>query len=222
VTLRRLQRGLERLYRLNRAPDVRRFLIDANARRELSARGDGSEPREPAEQVFVGGNADDLELSLFVADHVLANLARHNPGVRLDEHNLRDLLLATEAVSHFLCVIHCAREKRPVRALELELQAEVDKYVVCLLLVESQGGRAAGLADRLQARLQLADDLLSAERADERARYTAAAEWADAYARALDRQFVRRQRLVELLCEVRKFYRLNFQAKRERITALAA
>ena len=213
--LRRLQRGLETLYRLGAAPDVRGFLLDEDARGELGA------TRRPREQLFVGGNADELDLGLFVDPAVVANLGRRDPRRRLDARNLEDLLLAVEGVSHFLCVIHCARSRRPVRALELELQAEVDKYVVCALLLEAQGAateRASGLGALLADGFRLADDLDHAERE----RYRFAVALSAAYVAALDRRFVRPRRIVAMLDELRRFYRLPFAAKRERIDALAA
>lgn len=212
MTLRRIQRGLEKLYRLDPSPDVRAFLVGEDAPARTAAL------RRPREQIFVGGNADELRLGVFVHADALANLERRDPARRLTDANLADLLLAVEAVSHFLCVIHCARARRPVRPIELELQAELDKYLVCLLLLEAQGGALDGLAARLADALRLADDLPPAERE----RYAAAAALSCAYAGALEDRFVRPRRLASLLDEVRRFYRLSIEAKRDRITAMAA
>lgn len=214
MSLRRIQRGIEKLYRLDTAPDVRNFLIQDDAPVRLR------ETRRPREQLFVGGTSEDLRLGVFVDQAVLETLRRHNPSRGLDQTNLADLLLAVEAVSHFLCVIHCVRARRPVRALELELQAEIDKYLVCLLLLEAQGRRRTilGLAENLAVALQLADNL----NGEEHGRYARAATFASSYAAALQQRYVRTRRLMEMLDEVRHFYRLGLDAKVNRITLLAA
>ena len=60
MILRRLQRGLEKIYRLDAAPDVRRFLLDERSREHLAP------ARQPREQLFVAGN-DDSGVSVFLA-----------------------------------------------------------------------------------------------------------------------------------------------------------
>lgn len=212
MTLRRLQKGIEKLYRLDAAPDVRRFLIEDDA--PVRQR----ESRQSREQLFVGGTSDEIRLGIFVDDEVLANLKRNNPAREVNDANLGDFLLAIEAVSHFLLVIHCARAQRPIRPVELELQAEVDKYLVCLLLLHEQGSLVEGLASRLAGSLSLEEDLSS----DEQDRYQVAGALSASYSIALEELYVRTRRLVDLLAEVRRFYRLGLDGKFGRITALAA
>ena len=73
--------------------------------------------------------------ALFVDAAALANLERHDPAARLDDRNFSDFCLAVEGVSHFVYVALAAARQRPVSQLELELQAEVDKFVCCCLLL---------------------------------------------------------------------------------------
>src|SRR6185503_6263264 len=90
--------------------------------------------RRPREQLLVCEGDGEMSIALFVDPAAIANLVRHDPGHRLGDHNLGDFLLAIEGVSHFIYAIWSARAERPVTQLELELQAEVDKYVTCLLV----------------------------------------------------------------------------------------
>ena len=102
--LRRLQRTLERYYGLERAPDVVRFV----------APGDG----ETREHLLVRETDDALEIKL-----VLPPIA--------PEFGLNDgFLQLLEGVSHFLYLVERARTGLPATQLELELQAEVDKFVL--------------------------------------------------------------------------------------------
>src|SRR5690606_27349228 len=95
------------------------------------------------------------------------------------------------------------------RGLELELQAEVDKYVTCLLTAPGAAGdavaRSAALRRRLFEEFTWEDDL----DAEERDRYRVANDQAARYAHGLERRFVAERRLAEL----RRFWRLPLDRK---------
>lgn len=110
--LRRIQRQLERFYGLERAPSVTRFVRDGDA---------GSR-----EVMFVREHAGELEIAL-----VLPPESRQIP----EGGTLSDVWLqVAEGVSHFIYLAERARIDLPVTQLELELQAEVDKFVLSLEL----------------------------------------------------------------------------------------
>ena len=125
--LSRLQRGLEVLYRVETNLQVDAFVIDDEQRRRAGV------VRAPREQLLVREDAGELGLGLFVDGAALANLERNDPNRRLDDANFADFCVALEGVSHFVYVALCAAGHRRVSALELELQAEVDKFVCCVL-----------------------------------------------------------------------------------------
>jgi len=210
-TLVRVQRGLETLYRVDTGVEVDHFVIDAAARDELAPQ------RKPREQLLVCEADGEMALALFIDPSVLANLATHDPGRRLGDHNLGDFLLAVEGVSHFIYAVQCARAERPVTQLELELQAEVDKYVTCLLATAPETGVSEALRYRLFGEAEYEPDL----DADERDRYRAANDNAHRYATWLEEAFVRARRIPEMLGELRRFYRDGLAAKLARIARAA-
>lgn len=104
-----LQRRLEAFYRLEPLPPVDDF-----------ARAQGEGEREA---VFVrDGEGDDVEVAV-----ALPSVGLEPPGTPL---NLDTLCQVVEGVSHFIYLAECVRRRRPTTLLELELQAEVDKFVV--------------------------------------------------------------------------------------------
>jgi hypothetical protein len=204
-----LQRGLERMYRIETELDVRDFVIDQKAREALGV------ARQPREQLLVAERDGDLELGLFVDRRALDNLTENDPRHRLDASNLGDFLLTVEGVSHFVYVVWRAQAGRSVSALELELQAEVDKYVTCLLTAWPTP--PTDLRARLFERFELEPDLDD----EERDRYLAANSNARAYAASLDSRFVARGSLGDMLDELRRFYRLGAAEKLSHIAQAA-
>jgi hypothetical protein len=199
----RVQRGLEALYRVETGVEVDDFVVGPAQRDALVS------ARRPREQLLVCEHDGEMGLALFIDPSVLANLGAHDPARRLGDHNLGDFLLAIEGVSHFIYAIRCAHAARPVSQLELELQAEVDKYVTCLLTTEPEAAQSAALRQALFGDACYEPDL----DADEQSRYRAANDNAERYASWLERVFVRPRKIPEMLGELRRFYRLGLADK---------
>ncbi len=72
---------------------------------------------------------------------MLRRLEGANPVGALNEGNLAEYCTALEGVSHFVYSTWRLDRDLPVSLLELETQAEVDKYAVTVfLLADQQGG----------------------------------------------------------------------------------
>jgi hypothetical protein len=112
--LRTLQRRLERFYALESAPDVALFVRTG-------------EP-DHRETLILRQSADDIEVAL-----VLPPLGDLPPVEELDRVADDRWLQVVEGVSHFVYVAERARTNLPATRLELELQAEVDKFVLLTL-----------------------------------------------------------------------------------------
>jgi hypothetical protein len=215
----RLQRGLEALYRVETQLDVESFLIDDQARRRAGV------ARTPREQLLISqGGEDEVHIGLFLDEQAVANLETHDPAHGLDQSNFDDFCLVVEGVSHFIYVALAAAGERSVSALELELQAEVDKFACCLLLAGTGADRAVGagaahtLRRKLYGEVSYADDLDH----DEVDRYRVANLEARRYAETLSRNFVARDRVGDMLPELRRFYRLGLNGKLGHIAQSAA
>lgn len=202
-TLSRVQRGIESLYRVETGVEVEDFVVGSHVRDELVRE------RKPREQLLVVEYAGEMNLALYIEETVLANLHANDPGHRLDDRNLGDFLLAVEGVSHFIYAVCCAKADRPVTQIELELQAEVDKYVTCLLVTEPDVAASSALRRRLFGDPAYEEDLDD----EEHGRYRAANDNAQRYAAWLEDTFVARRRIPEMLGELRRFYRLGLAAK---------
>jgi hypothetical protein len=122
--LQRIQRGLERYYGLERAPSVTRFVREG----DLGSR----------EVVLIRELDDELEIALVLPPES----KQITEGGALSDVWLQ----VAEGVSHFLYLAERARVHLPVTQLELELQAEIDKFVLSL---EFSTDSAQHLLDRM-------------------------------------------------------------------------
>lgn len=114
-------------------------------------------------------------------------------------------------------VVWNAAAERQVSALELELQAEVDKWVTCLLTVDGDADAVARLHQRLFRDFDYEPDLDP----DERDRYRVANANASRYSASLGARYVARGKIADMLAELRRFYRLSLAGKLELIARAA-
>jgi hypothetical protein len=204
-----VQRCLEAFYALDPEAPVTEYLIPPSEVAHLP--GGGS-------RTLVAQEGDEVSVGVVLDEATGAHLERADPRQRLDSSNLGSFSTLTEEVSHFLYLLFRARSERPVTRLELELQAEVDKYLtaVFFLTLQNEGALSTRLRHLLFDGYRLAEGL-SAESAE---RYHEAARLANRYCGWLESRYLRRRRLGELAREGRRFWRLGQREKLETIAAL--
>jgi len=206
-----MQSLLGRLYDVEVEYDVYDFLI--TDRSTLNALVPDETSRSTEEELLVAETVDGAGVALYLDPELLERLEQADPLGELTEHNLADYCTALEGVSHFVYTTWRLDRDAPVSLLELETQAEVDKYAATLFLVADQQGGTfpAQVHPRLFDRVDF-DARLDREQYD---RYRTAHRCAAHYCRRLERRFVQRgeARIEALVRELRRFYRLGSAAK---------
>ncbi len=179
----RVQGGLERVYRLDRVADVGDFLH-------------GAEAGEREALLVREADDGDLEMTLRL------------PQLEEGDANLDALCQIIEGVSHFVYVVERARTLRGTTQLELELQAEVDKWVVLGASMRAfNARRSAALRAQLYERVVFAHDGELGER------YRVANDAANRFVRRLERRYVDSDRYGELRAELRQFFQVGQEEK---------
>ena len=195
------------LAHINDAPvthDVNQFLV---ARPECASTD---------EQVLISVSNGGVELGVYIDSAVLSRLHRSDPFQQLGHANLQDFCTALEGVSHFQYLVWCTEHARTVSLLELELQAEVDKYAAAmwLLLQQTRGEFPHRLHARMFSQITFAPDLdqISLRRYQEANRHAAY------YCHALDQRYLRcrQRRIASWILELRSFYRCGHHTKMQR------
>lgn len=186
-----VQRSLERLYQLDRVADVKAFVKPA---------GDGER------EVLLVREAEDgtVEMALH-----LPHLGKKELDVT-DDADLDPLCQIIEGVSHFVYLADRAEGGREATHLEMELQAEVDKYVV---LAAALGAVEEHRSARLRARLYDAVSFEHAPDTERGARYRLANALAARVVFRLEQRYLASRRLDEMREELRRFYRMGQEEK---------
>jgi hypothetical protein len=206
MVLDRIQSHLENIYGIRCELKVSDFLVGEGVAEALAG---------ARESVFVREHDEALELKVYVPKALLERLE----GLTLDEAAQADpggFFEALEGVSHFLYLCRSAELERQVSMLELEAQAEVDKFAAGSLLAWREGFAAAReLHGTLFDRVRFDPSLKGAERW----RYEEANRIARAYCKRLLEHIAARN-LDRLLNELRATYRMGAEAKLLRLGAL--
>ncbi len=220
MILRQLQDLIGDIYDVSIAHDVYDFLVTDRRRLPPEAR------TGPADEELIvaqpqGDGDGEVALSLYLDPKLLERLKTADPIQHLHDGNVADYWTALEGVSHFLYVAWNAGHDKPVSVLELEMQAEVDKYVASYWLMRRQ------FPDRFPAELLRVlfertriDPLLAAGRED---LYREASHYAEKFCRRLERSLrgARGGSEAQVLAELRRFYRLSHACKRAHIERIS-
>lgn len=206
-----MQSLLARLYDAHVEHDPQEFLISDRRRLEAVLGAQACEVND--EHVFIVEEDEGVRVGLFIDRDVLERLEAQDPLESLSERNLQDFCTALEGVSHFHYLLWSLNRGRGVSLLELELQAEVDKYAsaLTLLLRQRDGEFPAALHAMMFDRVRFEPELQQAALQ----RYEAANRHAARYCRDLDERFLRgrRSRPEAWVSELRRFFRFPHQQK---------
>src|SRR6059058_6615139 len=218
-----IQRLLERTY-AQVGINLEYCIIDRARSVHLSKLA-GASARELNEiaRTFLRHAGDQLYVGIYYSRWLIDQLERHDPRSGLSGRNIRSLIVFVEELNHALhAALQFKNGQREIGsedfARNLELQAQVDTYLVLLLFVAFfRKTQRVSQTDRRWLRFHLfvrqCPDAFRDR--DLRGRYLETSELAASYTHYLDTLNGMRR-----LNEIRRFRSLDYGAKRERILAL--
>lgn len=209
MLLESIQNRLQTIYDLESGYRVTDFLI--TNREQMAALDRSENTREIEEKLLVRQDPEQLLVSLYIDQSVIDSLGDQEPLEMLNGESVATYCTALEGVSHFLYLTWNAKHDRPVSQLELELQAEVDKFVSLLSLFQDQGRSIS--TDALAT--WLFDDCSFDQQLEpyERDRYEAASAYASMFCGRLIQGLPRSRIDAASFTELRRFYRKRHQEK---------
>lgn len=198
-----IQEQLEAIYGIRCEFRAKDFLVDADSAVALGGTA------RALEELLVSQTEECLELALYLEPSLFRRLEGLRPLQAMD-HDLDAFCQVAEGVSHFIYLQRAASLSRNVSLLEMEAQAEVDKFALCTVMRwGSEVGQWAGaLVTNLFQAVRFHDHLSH----QERWRYQLANRLGLAYARRL-LPLIRAGHLDRVLSELRATYRMGAEAK---------
>lgn len=218
-----IQRLFERTY-AQVGINLEDCLIDQQRCQKLSmSAGASAHELSQLARTFLRHTDDRLYVGIYYSRWLIDQLERHDPRAGLSDRNIRSLIVFVEEINHAL---HAALQfKNGTRAIEsedfardLELQAQVDTYLVLLLFVAFfRKTQRVSRTDRRWLRFHLfARQCPDAFRSENlRARYLETTELASSYTQYLDTLNGMRR-----LEEIRAFRSLGYSSKKQHVLAL--
>ncbi len=201
-------------------------LIDRRRCAQLS-RLAGASARELNElaRTFLRCADDQLYVGIYYSRWLIEQLERHDPRASLHDGNIRSLIVFVEEINHALhAALQFEAGSRQITsedfARDLELQAQVDTYLVLLLFVGFfRKTRRVSRTDRRWLRFHLfaRQNPRAFADANLRERYQETAQLAESYTQHLDRLSG-----LTRVGEIRNFRALSYDAKKARILSLVA
>ena len=204
--------------------DLEDCLIDRHRCRQLSIlAGRSARELNDLARTFLRAANDRLYVGIYYSRWMIEQLERHDPRAGLSDQNIRSLIAFVEEINHALhAALQFENGTREITsedfARNLELQAQVDTYMVLLLFVAFfRKTQRVSRIDRKWLRFHLFGRQCpdAFEDRNLRARYLEITELAASYTRYLDT--LNAIRRVE---EIRVFRSLNYVDKKEHILAL--
>ena len=213
--LKELQSVLADLYEIEPPCNVEEFLVTDPSR--IQPLLGMQQRRNIQEQLLVSEHDDTALITLFIDASVLQTVQSHRDSGAITRDCLNAYCLAVEGISHFLYTTWRAHHGRCVTQLELELQAEIDKYLyLSRLLTGENSAYLHRLHKMIFEESELHDDLTDIE-ID---RYTTANRYAAKYCNIFNADVVNNGLQPTHINELRRFYRMTQNEKLRRIDKL--
>ncbi len=220
---RQIQKLLERTY-AQVGINLEECIIDRARCAQLS-KAAGASARELSDlaRTFLRHAGDQLYVGIYYSRWLIEQLEQHDPRSGLSDSNIRSLIVFVEELNHALhAALQFKNGQRQIAseefARDLELQAQVDTYLVLLLFVAFfRKTQRVSRTDRRWLRFHLFTRQCPRSFRDEnlRGRYLETGELAASYTHYLDTLNGLRR-----LEEIRQFRSLDYGAKKAHIFAL--
>ncbi len=204
--LNQIQQALEAIYQIDTSCSVEDYLI---TQEDLSHFPSALEKlHHPHEALLVAQQNDTLDVGLMFEKKLLswacAQRWEDRERYLLCDPDLHRLNLLIEGVSHFVYLTWSAAQEKAVTQLEMELQAEVDKF-----LLMAQPLKSSETTDRILRHLFQEVEWRHELSCELRTRYEEASRFASRYCDYLRTCFLGLKSYPHLQQEICSFYRMN-------------
>ncbi len=217
LAVQQIDRALKRLYNIESSHCAEDFLIFHKP--IISLKNAGSKDLSGA--LFIRGAdslLDDpessLDLGIYLSSSVRETL--HNFHLWVSPWSVEQLnafCVACEEVSHFHYLLYNVNKSRPISQFELELQGEVDKFVLSLFSHFDVSSRPQEKFEFLMSQLFEQFRLISSLEESQRRRYLEANCFARRFVQKLKKYFSETHDFSKIIHQTRRFYQSDLATK---------
>lgn len=210
-----IDRAIKDLHNLDLELNAEDFIVEVALSKQKVANADLQGT------LYIFPEGDDLELGIFLSEKVRRTLAHYEKWrtTTWNGSQLQAFTVAVEEISHFHYLIHHAHQNRPVSQLALELQGEVDKFLVTyfarLPYVDDREVWFESLYEKLFENFTLASGLS----VEQKVRYLEANTLARRFIKQCQSWLLDSKQTPAVLSKIRRFYRLDMPEKQSFLAA---
>ncbi len=139
--IKELQRKIEKTYALDTGiTNIEQYIIGDKGYKEFYAKEEISTVVKSysGAKVLIRDTEDALKVSIYYPDELIRKLESNDPRLGLHDDNIDLCASFVEELDHFLFIAQNYKQNRPFSLLELELQANVTKYLVLKYFIALQ------------------------------------------------------------------------------------
>lgn len=167
--------------------------------------------RDNDERLLISEYEEGIDLSLYISDEVFKQLENTHPINLIEQGKHSEFCLMLEGVSHFLYVVWNACHERQITLLEMELQAEIDKFILMQSLIDHT--QESDSVNDLRIWLFENNTYDSKLESNDLERYERANHFAGKYCKGLQKKYKLCGLNKQLLNDLRRLYRMGHQDK---------
>lgn len=206
MSVNKLQQDLEEIYGLDAFPAIERFLVSTEEIKEILPKLKENESLHP--QVLFQQEGEEVFLAVHFGDETLERIQKQG----LKKSTLSDFCSVAEEVSHFLYLSWRAKNQRPVSLLDVELQGEIDKFLLACKYFESEEDLYTRMFEDIQFHHELPPK--------SKDRYREANRLGSKFVKTFGMEFQDGELQTETRAELRNFYRLASQTRLCKVSKL--
>lgn len=205
-----IQNQLESLYGICLTQRVEDYLI--NKKEIFNYISKKKNTKIPKELFLVRRqNGSLIEIALFLDSKLIHNLEKNDPYASLTKKNLSDFCILIEGVSHFVYFLWKTYRDRPITQLEMELQAEIDKFLMLFFYLRSA---EEAVFQPEMFKILFEDFNIHKDLSGEaKERYLTASSLASRYCYSFQKRFRDSENIKNIVDEIRQFYNFSQEQK---------
>ncbi len=213
--IQKFDRALKALYNLPAPHRAENFLIVPSSPKLKNIEKVKQNSDQGAVIVKYLKGASTVDLGIFFGDKIRAGLhqAESLEPAHWQQHQLHALSVAAEEISHFHYLIDRCQLDRQVTQLELELQGEIDKFLLLFFLIQQLTEEDTKLFEVLFEKVFFDFSWSPHLTLDQKARYEEANTHARQFIKNFGETIWTKRTLEEALSHLRHFYRLSQSEK---------